>query len=55
MLPTVRILDPANGMMKYDYGDAVDALTVESIDKFITDFQAGNLTPFLKSEPIPET
>lgn len=55
MLPTVRILDPANGMMKYSFEGEIESLSTESIKKFITDFQAGNLTPFLKSEPLIET
>jgi protein disulfide-isomerase A1 len=55
MLPTIRVLDPADGMKKFSYDGKLAELTVDKIQSFINDFKAGNLAPFLKSEPIPET
>jgi protein disulfide-isomerase A1 len=55
MLPTIRVLDPADGMKKFSYDGKLAELTVEKIEAFVNDFKAGNLAPFLKSEPIPET
>jgi len=53
MLPTIRILDPSENMKKFTYGGDLNAVTVDGIKKFISDFKAGKLVPFLKSEPIP--
>lgn len=55
MLPTVRILSPEQGMKKFAFEEDVNSLSLASIQKFVDDFKAGNLSPFLKSEPIPET
>lgn len=55
MLPTIRVLDPADGMKKFSYDGAINEVSVEKLQKFIEDFKAGNLVPFLKSEPVPET
>jgi protein disulfide-isomerase A1 len=55
MLPTIRILDPADGMKKYEFEGKMDEVSVDGVQKFVSDFKAGNLVPFLKSEPIPET
>lgn len=55
MLPTIRILDPADGMKKFSYDGAINDLNQAAVQKFIDDFKAGNLVPFLKSEPVPET
>jgi protein disulfide-isomerase A1 len=52
-LPTLRLLDPADGMKKFTYSGSIDGLTVESIKSFIDDFNSKNLKPFLKSEEIP--
>lgn len=49
MLPTLRILDPAENMKKFTYGGSMDTLSVDSLKKFITDFKSGSLAPFLKS------
>jgi hypothetical protein len=49
MLPTIRILDPAENMKKFTFGGAVETVTVDQLKKFITDFKAGSLAPFLKS------
>jgi len=54
MMPTIRLLDPQESMLKFIYeGDAKTA-SVADLTKFIRDFKAGNLEPFLKSEDVPE-
>jgi len=52
-LPTLRLLDPADGMKKFNYAGSVDGITVAQISGFINDFNNKNLKPFLKSEEIP--
>jgi len=42
-LPTIRILDPSENMKKFTYGGALDALSVDALKKFITDFKSGTL------------
>ncbi|XP_050538934.1 protein disulfide-isomerase A3 [Daktulosphaira vitifoliae] len=42
-----RSLDNKKYIMKDDF-------SVENLEKFINDFQNGNLEPYIKSEPIPE-
>ena len=54
-LPTIRLLDPANNMKKFTFEGKTEGITVDSLSKFVTDFKSGSLTPFLKSEEIPET
>lgn len=41
--------------MKYTFPSAVAEINTESIQAFIDDFNAGKLTAFQKSEPVPET
>jgi protein disulfide isomerase len=53
-LPTIRILDPASNMKKFTYPDKAETVTVESLSKFIDEFQAGSLKAFLKSEEPPK-
>lgn len=52
-LPTIRLLMPSDNMKKFSYEDDVKSLTVSGIKKFIEDFKAGKLSPFLKSESPP--
>lgn len=52
-LPTIKVLDPNDNMKKFQYEGAVKDVSVESLKAFITDFKAGKLTAFLKSEEIP--
>ncbi len=52
-LPTLRLLDPADAMKKFNYPGSADSITVDSIKQFIEDFNNKNLKPFLKSEEIP--
>ena len=52
-LPTLRLLDPANNMKKFTYAGKLDELTVDAVSKFIQDFKAGAIEPFLKSQEIP--
>lgn len=54
-LPTVRILDPSNNMKKFSYPGRAQTISVASVAEFIKDFKEGKLTPFLKSEEIPES
>lgn len=51
-VPTMKILDPADEMKKYNYDNIKDA-SVESIKQFVDDFRMKKLKPFLKSEAIP--
>lgn len=52
-LPTIRLLDPAEGMRKFAYAGQIESLTVDNIRQFIQDFKDKKLQPFLKSEEIP--
>jgi len=52
-LPTIRILDPSDNMKKFTYPDDAKKVTAESLKKFIDDFKAGKLSPFLKSQDVP--
>jgi protein disulfide-isomerase A1 len=52
-LPTLRLLDPADGMKKFNYQGSVQSLTVDNIRQFVDDFQNKRLQAFLKSEEIP--
>ena len=52
-LPTIRILDPSNGMKKFTFGGKIENLSVQGIKEFVHDFKSGSLQPFLKSEEIP--
>ena len=55
MRPALLILEPKNiRMFKYPYPGDVSDISVAELQKFITDFKAGNLKPQLKSEEIPE-
>ena len=42
-------------MSKFAYEENVEEITVEKIRDFIMNFHNGNLSPFFKSEPIPDT
>lgn len=52
-LPTVRLLDPADNMKKFQFSGSLDSLTVDGIREFVDDFKNKKLQPFLKSEEIP--
>lgn len=53
-LPTIRIMEPTeDNVRKFKYEGDVEAITVEDLTKFVTDFAEGKLTPFMKSEEIP--
>jgi len=49
MLPTIRILDPADNMKKFNYEGDIHSVTVDSIATFIENFRSGKLSVFLKS------
>lgn len=54
-LPTLRILAPTEeSIKKFKWEGDVTAVTVDDIKKFVADFKAGTLSPFLKSEKAPE-
>ena len=53
-LPQLRIIKPAESMLKYQFEGSVADLTAESVGKFLDDFKADKLQPHLKSEDIPE-
>jgi len=50
----VRLLDPADNMKKFTWEGKIGDLSVDALKKFIEDFKAGKLEPFLKSEDIPK-
>ena len=43
------------GIDKYVFEGDVSALTQEDVEKFFASYEAGELSKFLKSDPIPET
>jgi len=51
-LPTVRIHDTRADLKKFTLNGEV---TAESLDRFVNAWEAGQLTPHLKSEEIPAT
>jgi len=55
-LPTIRIMEPTeDNVRKFKYEGEVEKVTVEDIKKFVSDFKDGKLTPFMKSEAVPES
>jgi len=52
-LPSMRLIAPEESMLKFVWEGDVNALTGDDIQKFVSDFKAGNLQPHLKSEDIP--
>ena len=46
MMPALRILDPNEGKLKFIYDGNVKDMTVADIQKFISDFKAGNIKPW---------
>ena len=48
-LPTIRLLDPADNMKKFTYPGDIKSLSIDALNKFVSDFKSGNLKPFLKS------
>lgn len=53
-LPTLRCILPEK-MSKYAFPEAVSAMTVESVGKWIDDINSGTVKPHLKSDPVPES
>ena len=53
-MPTLRLISPEDSMLKYVYEGDAKAMSGDDVAKFVSDFKAGNLSPHLKSEPIPE-
>lgn len=53
-LPSMRLIDPRDSLLKFVWSGDVKDLTGDDIKKFVDDFKAGSLKPHLKSEPIPE-
>lgn len=55
-LPRLMIIAFAEeGVDKYVFDGDVNSLTNDDVEKFVTRFEKGELTKFLKSEPVPET
>jgi protein disulfide isomerase len=55
MLPTLRLIEPSEtGIRKFRYDADINALSVEAVGAWADDFKNGKLSPFLKSEEIPE-
>lgn len=54
MLPCIRILDPTKDMAKYAFEGDLNTLSVDAIGSFVQDFKDNKLSPFMKSDPIPE-
>jgi len=48
-------MDPNDNMKKFNFEGKVEDLTTDQIKEFVTSFKNGQLTPFLKSQDIPET
>ena len=53
-MPTLRIISPAENMLKYAWEGDAKSLTGADVTKFLDDFTSGALAPHLKSEPIPD-
>lgn len=55
MLPTLRLIEPSEtGIRKFMYESDINALNVEAVGAWVDDFKNNKLSPFLKSEEIPE-
>jgi protein disulfide-isomerase A1 len=54
-MPTLRLINPQETMLKYTYEGDIQALTGDAIKDWVQEFKDGKLTPKLKSEPIPES
>jgi len=51
----MRIMEPTeDNVRKFKFDGDVEKMTVDDITKFVADFNDGKLTPFQKSEAIPE-
>jgi protein disulfide-isomerase A1 len=53
-LPTIKILNPNDNMKKFQYEGSVKDATVDTISNFIHSFKDAKLSPFFKSEEVPE-
>lgn len=53
-LPCIWILDPKGSGRKFQYEDNVVELTVDSIQRFVTDYYEDKIKQYLKSDPIPK-
>jgi len=53
-MPSVRLIDPSENMMKYIWEGDIASLSVDGMRSFVEDFKAGKLEAHLKSEAIPE-
>jgi len=53
-MPTLRLISPEENMLKYVWEGDAKTMTGDDVAKFVSDFKAGNLSPHLKSEEIPE-
>jgi len=53
-MPTLRLINPQETMLKYTWEGEMSDLTVDNIKEWVTEFKEGKLVAKLKSEPIPE-
>jgi len=54
-MPTLRLIDPQETMMKYAFEGDSKNLSVADVKSFVTDFKTGKLEAHLKSDPVPES
>lgn len=52
--PTIRLIAPEESMLKFVYEGDVKGVTGGDIEAYVKAFKAGELSPHLKSEPVPE-
>jgi protein disulfide-isomerase A1 len=53
--PTLRLINPAEEMRKFQYPGSMADLTSAQVVDFVNDFVSGNLRPHLKSADVPES
>ena len=52
-LPLLVVFQQKDQLLQYRYTSDVKEISVADVKKFVTDFKAGSLKPFLKSEEVP--
>lgn len=53
-MPTLRIIDPQETMLKFSWEGDAKNLSVADVKSFVSDFKDGKLDAHLKSDPVPE-
>lgn len=54
-LPTIRLVKPGEEILKYKFPVDLETMTSQDVLDYIKDFEEDKLTPFVLSEPIPQT